>query len=51
MSKRLLALRVPCLKRKNVAKSTKLKEYPAKNVRNLTKRHDSIITLIFFDCN
>ena len=51
MSNRLLALPVPYLKRKNVAKSTKLKEYPAKNVRNLTKRHDSIITLIFFDCN
>ena len=44
-------LHVPYLKRKNVAKNTKLKEYPAKNVRNLTKRHDSIYTLIFFHCN
>jgi hypothetical protein len=51
MSKRLLVLPVPYQKRKNVAKSTKLKEFPAKNVRNLTKRHDSIITLIFFDGN
>ena len=51
MSKRLPVFPVPCLKRKNVAKSTKLKEFPAKNVRNLTKRHDSIITLIFFDGN
>jgi hypothetical protein len=50
MSNRLLALPVPYLKRKNVAKSTKLKEYPAKNVRNLTKRHDSNFTLIFFLC-
>jgi len=50
MSKRLHVLHVPYLKRKNVAKNTKLKEYPVKNVRNLTKRHDSIITLIFFLC-
>ncbi len=51
MNQLLHVLHVPCQKRKNVAKNTKLKEYPAKNVRNLTKRHDSIITLIFFDCN
>ena len=51
MNHHLHVLPVPYLKRKNVAKNIKLKEYPAKNVRNLTKRHDSIITLIFFDCN
>ena len=51
MSKRLLVLPVPCLKRKNVAKNTKLKEYPVKNVRNLTKRHDSIYLFLisFFE--
>lgn len=50
MNQLLHVLHVPCQKRKNVAKNTKLKEYPAKNVRNLTKRHDSIFTYFSFQC-
>ncbi len=34
-------------KKKNVVKNIKQKEYPVKNVRNLTNRHDSIYFSLF----